>query len=330
MMNILDFSARVIPNLKLTPVQVVILKAIYGIPLDDTEFDITIYMRSSWVKQRFTQRQYVQWLYLTFRANVDLSAQEPKEYKESFLAIGRRSGKSLMSALIALYDAYVLLQIGDPHAYYNISPSNPINITMFGTCKDQASLLLSEVNGLLAATLPLVDNFPVTATRSFIKFGEFSEKGKVCIHTKSSAARSIRGMGMITVIMDEIAHYSDNGVPSGGEVYTAALPAVAGYAPWDHKKKKTTGPSDGKIVAMSSPLFGSYFHERFESMREDKHSLFMQIPTWEMMPDITPSELSEYRSKYGEKVFLVEFGAEFLDTRPKPKSPCPLCGHKPD
>lgn len=60
------------------------------------------------------------------------------------LSIGRRSGKTTISACIAAYETYKLISKGDPQGYYGLPHSNNIQIISVATDKDQAGLLYRQ------------------------------------------------------------------------------------------------------------------------------------------------------------------------------------------
>ena len=126
--NIIDFiEAPWGLNMKLFPVQKVILKVHYGIALDDTEKCIPI---SDWRRDNYeyyTEYEYLKLLYKQGRSNVEVVT-PGHERREMILSIGRRSGKTTISACIAAYEAYKLLSKGDPQGYYGLPSSNNIQI----------------------------------------------------------------------------------------------------------------------------------------------------------------------------------------------------------
>ena len=124
-------------GMELYPVQRVILKAHYGIPLDDTK---EFLVDTSWrldKKVKFTEASYLRYLYDEGRSNIR-EVIPGQERREMVLSIGRRSGKTAISACIAAYETYKLILKADPHTYYGIMPSNPIQIISIATDKDQA------------------------------------------------------------------------------------------------------------------------------------------------------------------------------------------------
>lgn len=89
-------------GMKLFPVQKVILKAHYGLPLDTkTKFSVTNWRRE--VLHSFTEAEYLAWLFDQGRSNVR-TVEEGHERKNMVLSIGRRSGKCLVGDTLTLTD----------------------------------------------------------------------------------------------------------------------------------------------------------------------------------------------------------------------------------
>ena len=151
--DIIDFAESAWGvEMELYPVQRVILKCHYGIPLDDTK---EFLVDTSWrldKKVLFTEASYLRYLYDEGRSNIR-EVIPGQERREMVLSIGRRSGKTMLSAAIAAYETYKLILKGDPHSYYGIMPSNPIQIISIATDKDQAGILYQDVSGHFRACL---------------------------------------------------------------------------------------------------------------------------------------------------------------------------------
>lgn len=132
-------------GMTLFPVQKVILKAHYGLELDDTnKFKISDWRRENW--KEVTEKEYLKHIYDEGRCNIG-EVIPGHERREMVLSIGRRSGKTTISACIAAYETYKLIKKTDPQAYYGLPASNNIQIISVATDKDQAGLLYNEVSG---------------------------------------------------------------------------------------------------------------------------------------------------------------------------------------
>jgi hypothetical protein len=101
--NVLDFIEK--PwglGFKLFPVQRVILKAYYGIPLSEyNKFEITDFRREN--TKRITEADYLRMLHDEGRCNIR-EVVEGQERQEMILSIGRRSGKCVVGDTLVLTD----------------------------------------------------------------------------------------------------------------------------------------------------------------------------------------------------------------------------------
>ena len=133
-------------NLKLFPVQRVILKAHYGLPLDDTVRDVVITDWRRENKRALTEAEYLKFIYDEGRCNI--SEVDPgTQRRELVLSIGRRSGKTFMCACVVAYEVYKLILKDNPQSYYGIPKTNVIQLISVATDKDQAGLLYNEASG---------------------------------------------------------------------------------------------------------------------------------------------------------------------------------------
>lgn len=351
---------------KLFPVQKIILKAHYGLPLDDNPYGVSLYDRvplehpqyeeitnlvgledpakrtddygyykyrikvTDWRRKQvryMTEAEYLRMLYDEGRCNI---REIDGERREMVLSIGRRSGKTLLASIISAYEAYKLLLKHDPHSFYGVSSSNPIHIVSVATDKEQAGLLYKEVSGHFQAC-SFFSTYMAHSTQSFAsfqtprdieKYGRYEEnpmaKASIIVTFKSCIARSVRGMGIIVAILDEMAHFTDEGQSSAAEVYNAIRPATAAYSP-KHiaDSTKDIGPVESRIVAISSPMgrqgkFYELFQKGMKGGVAARNMLCIQAPTWEVNPTIPASEFEDAYTK-DPNVFDTEFGGMFTD-----------------
>lgn len=102
-------------GMKLFPVQRVILKAHYGLALDDTTQDVVI---SDWRREKFlhlTEAGYLRYIFDEGRCNIR-EVVPGQERRELVLSIGRRSGKCVTGDSLVLTDKGLIRidQLGDP------------------------------------------------------------------------------------------------------------------------------------------------------------------------------------------------------------------------
>lgn len=324
-LSIIDFIERfkLLPD-GLFPVQKFILKLYYNIPLDDKEKTIKITDRFNVrVLYEFTEVEYLEFLHDQGRCNI--KAQDDRVRHELILVLGRRSGKSTLSAIISAYELYKLLRRVCPQAYYGIPVNSEIRVLCIANDKEQASI----VYGDMAGYVDNVDYFKssmTNQTQTFMRFQTDQDRKKygkggrstIAATFKSSIAKGLRGRGIICYVLDEIAFFVDDGKSSAEQIYRAINPSIAQFSPKDpNNKHKAVGPSDGRAIMISSPDARDGFLYRHYQLSlsggpASKNILMIQAPTWEVNPTLDKSYYEVEFSK-DPKSFTTEHGAEFSD-----------------
>ena len=319
-------------GMRLFPVQRVILKAHYGIPLDNdpsNRFLINDFKRENprWV----TEQEYLEMLFEEGRSNIK-EVVEGQERRVMILSIGRRSGKTTISACIAAYETYKLVNKGFPQRFYGLTTNSTIQLISVATGKDQAGLLYGEVSGHFAKC-SFFKRYTANHTMSYARFqtpqdieqfGPYSENPKARASVKvtfhACNAKGLRGAGNIVIILDEVAHFIDQGGSSAEEVYQAVAPSAATFTPKDDMGDPVDGSatkSDGRIILISSPLgkqglFYKKFRQGMGGGKGSENMLCIQAPTWEVNPTVSAEVFAEYYAE-DPRVFYTEFGGEFTD-----------------
>ena len=322
-------------GMRLYPVQRFIVKLYYHLPLNDRDKTIRITdMFNTKVAYNFTETEYLKYLFDEGRCNI---GEQDHERRELILAIGRRAGKTTLSGIFASYEVYRLLNLSHPQGYYGLPPGNRIQIVSIATDKDQAGLLFNEVTSHLSRceyfktyiannTLSYIQfrtphdigKYGSTVRHENGKFTSFNGKATLRVTFKSCIAKGLRGSGNIVVILDEMAHFKDEGGSSAKEIYDAVTPSTAAFSPKNPANTaEPIGPVEARVICISSPLNkAGKFYELFNlAMGRGEGSTNMiaiQAPTWEMNPTI---EANYYRQKYhaDPAVFMTEHGAQFSD-----------------
>lgn len=316
-------------RMKLFPVQRVILKAHYGIPLDDTvKFEVSNWNRTD--VREYTEVEYLEYLYKDGRSNIR-TVIPGQERRYLVLSIGRRSGKSTLAAAISAYEIYRLIHKIDPHTYYGIATSQFISLIAVATSRDQAGELYGKVSGHFEACT-FFRRFRSAVNQTSAKFqtpadmkryGSFLDNPKarasVRISFHACNAKSLRGKGNLVVVLDEFAHFNSEGGTSDEKVYEAVSPSTSDFAPKGPDGKALYGHetrSDARILMISSPLgkqgkFYSQFQLGMKDPSQD-NLLCIQAPTWEVNPSLP---VGEFRQKAAENLvsFFTEYGADFSD-----------------
>jgi hypothetical protein len=322
-------------GMTLYPVQRFIVKLYYHIPLDDTTKTIEIKdMLATHVKYQFTEVEYLKYLYSEGRCNI---AEQDHERRELILPIGRRGGKTTLAGIFASYEVYRLLNLHHPQSYYGLPSGNRIQIISVATDKDQAGLLFNEVTSHLARcdyfkpyiasntlsdikfrTPHDIEKFGTSYRTAGGRYESLNGKATIRVTFKSCIAKGLRGAGNIVMILDEMAHFIDEGQSSAKDIYDAISPSKAAFSPKDPEDStKPIGPNEGRIICISSPLNKSgKFYELFQTAMKGGdgayNKLAIQMPTWEINPTVSSDY---YREKYYEDptTFETEHGARFSD-----------------
>lgn len=201
----------------LYPVQKFIVKLYYNMPLDEVNKTIKITDKfNSKILYEMTEKEYLKYLYDQGRCNI--SEQDGRARRELILCIGRRSGKSAMSAVFAAYEIYKLLRRGNPQAYYGMPGGSEIRVLCVANDKEQASIVYGDMQSHVEA-IDYFKNSIANTTQTYLKFRtendrtRFGDIGKASITAtfKSSIAKGLRGRGVICAILDEIAFFVDDG-----------------------------------------------------------------------------------------------------------------------
>ncbi len=148
----------------------------------------------------------------------------------SLLCLGRRSGKTLVACIWAVYDAVVR----DLSEY--VRPGETRYVVVVATARDQARRAFQVTRSFF--DLPLLSPLVARETND-----ELHLTTGVVIKCLPCSARSTRGLAVSTVIFDELAHFIDteNGYQAGEQVYRALAPSVAQFG------------DAGRIVCLSTP-----------------------------------------------------------------------------
>ena len=186
-------------GLKLFPVQRIILKAHYGMALDDNQLGIPLDTRitrahpqwnDSWAEhlddegyykwrivvtdfrreniEYMTEAGYLRFLYDEGRCNIR-EVVPGQQRREMVLSVGRRSGKTLITSCVVAYETYRLLLKGNPQKVYGSSQSNVIQLISVATDRDQAGLLYREASGHFTKC-DFFKPYAANATQSFATF----------------------------------------------------------------------------------------------------------------------------------------------------------------
>lgn len=292
----------------LYPVQRVVVKLSYGIPLDDREkvVDVrndtnteTLYM--------LTETEYLRYLYEEGRCNWEEQQEAPNEV---WLGAGRRSGKTLLLGHLDSYALLKLLSLKNPQEYYGISKKTDIGVVVVSTSLRQAQEMLNVASadvselpffGYLSdpKLLGTVLKFRLPPDEEELDETGFMRPFKLNLSTFCMDSATSRGFSIIQLVFDEYAFFLNEKQKHTSEsVYDALVPSTGTFG------------KDYKIFYASSlgAKRGKFFdlHEKF--FTPGSRALCLKVPSWHMNPGLSPELLSSFKLDVG---FGREFGSDY-------------------
>jgi hypothetical protein len=202
----------------------------------------------------------------TFKSFTGRTATTEKPYREVWLCCGRRAGKSLIAALLAVYIALFR------DYENNLAPGELATVMVVAADRKQARVILRYVRAFVNE-IPMLREM---VTRELRESLEFSNRTVIEIH--SASFRTIRGYSCAACINDEIAFWlaDENSAEPAGEIISAQRPALA------------TLPGS-LLISLSSPhARKGPMYEAFRDHygKDDSPVLFWRAPSLVMNPSL--------------------------------------------
>ncbi len=251
-------------NLETWKAWICALRVIFGLPLSDEE--LALYQRCS-------------------------GRQNPptKSFKEIYLIVGRRGGKSFIVSIIAVF-----LSIFKDYSEY-LSPGERGTIMVIAVDRKQAGIILRYVKAILY--LPL---FKTYVEREVAEGVELTNRINIEVHTASY--RTVRGYTIVTAIFEESAFWRIEGANPDHQIYSAVRPGM------------NTIP-DAMLISISTPYScqGLLYEAHKEYFgKEDDEVLVWQAASTVMNPTLSEKEISKQREK-DPSAARAEFDALFRE-----------------
>lgn len=292
-------------GLTLFPVEKIVLKAFYGLPLDDIIPYVALRIYPKEETDKFlTEKQYVRLLKEEGRTNVDPDV--PVKGKELVLVVGRRSMKTFISAVIDAYTVYELIMMKNPQERFKLPDGKEIALVNVAGGLAQAHILFKDVKNFVSRS-PFLMEHVTNMTKTTISVQtpfdkQTGHEATISISCLPCSARTIRGEGTAIAIFDELAHFYKTGGPASDDaVYEALSPSTLTFTGF------------GKLISISSPLgeFGKLYDLFQAGVEGDRSFTCFRIPTWEANPTIPMDEFVNMHAR-NKLSFSAEFGADFV------------------
>lgn len=266
--NIIEFATRKDGlGLTLHPAQEVLLRALYGLHLNSA--------------QRALLAQLC-----------DGNANPPKgQVVEAIWALGARSGKSFMAAIVAIYEA-----TRDKWRAF-LRPGEVGYIVIVATRLEQARAIIQRNAAQMILNSPLaclLDGEPLATEISFVNGMKI-----LSLPANSTAGR---GLPICCLIFDEIAHFAVEGAKADADIYASLRPRLAQFA-----------AAGAKTIMISTPAAkqGTFWHN-FKDGFSVPGRLTAQCATTMMNPTIPQSFVDSERRRDPDNCAR-EFDAQFAE-----------------
>jgi hypothetical protein len=154
---------------------------------------------------------------IVFRTHTGRQTVPASAFREAWLCCGRRAGKSLIAAFIAVYLAF--FRDYTPH----LAPGEVATVMIVAADRKQARVILRYVRGFVRE-IPMLSKM---LSRELKESVEFTNRVVIEVHTASY--RTIRGYSCAACINDEIAFWvgDEESAEPAGEIIAAERPALA-------------------------------------------------------------------------------------------------------
>lgn len=305
-------------NLSLYPLQRLIVKATFGIPIDYKPIKVPIWdIMKEKLLFEFTEEEAVHYLYNEGLCNVqDWRDIPPRGFSTVVGYAGRRGGKSEIVASISGAHLRNLLMIENPQKHYKLAPGSPIDFSFMGTDDTGAqriySKLRSRVNGSPFYT-PYIRVNNVDEMQFVTEADRANRDVLPSINVKSypCTTQAARGPSNYFLALDEFQFFRSTRDTNSSDMYKAATPSTAQFAPVDDPERP-----DSKVLVISSPAqrVGKMYDLHTLALSEGVASgiFTIRLSTVLLNPRI-PRDWLRKELKENPDTFKAEVGGEFLD-----------------
>jgi len=213
--------------------------------------------------------------------------------KEAYMICGRRSGKSTISALLAVFYSV----FGNWRQY--LSPGETARVFVVACNKEQAKIIMDYIKAFLNLTPTLKNMIHKTQAESI------QLKNGVEINVKPQSWRSSRGFSTGILILEELSWWRFEGESKvqDKDIYTALLPGM-------------TTITNSLVLGISTPFTRQgLLWQKYQAHHAKSGSILIwTAPTWVMNRNLTEASLKEqYLGDLTPEEFDAEYGAKFRE-----------------
>jgi hypothetical protein len=306
-------------GLSLYPLQRIIVKATFGIPLDYKPVTVPIWdtMKENLLYE-FTEEEAVRWLYDQGRCNVcDWNSEVPEGGFGTVVAYaGRRGGKSEIVAAISGAMLRNLLGIDSPQRHYALADGSVIDFSFMGTDDTGAQRIYTKLRQRINAA-PFFNPFIRVNNVDEMQFVTRADRGNrdvlpsINVKAYPCTTQAARGPSNYFLALDEFQFFRSSKETNSEDVFKAATPSTAQFAPPDDPETP-----DSKVLVISSPAnkVGKMYELHATALSEGAASgiFTMRLSTVELNPRIPRNWLIK-ELKQNAATFKAEIGGDFLD-----------------
>lgn len=197
-------------------------------------------------------------------------------YTDLILVAGMRSGKTFLGSVIAAYEAFQILSMDNPQAYWGLADTSPIFILNVARSEQQAKdTVFAQIEPKIRGS-PFFLRFKPRFRTSSIYFPTHY----LTILSGTSSAASMVGRTAKAVIFDELARFEETEKRGARMVWSSLSHSTL------------TFKQDGHRIVISSPVHpGDIVMELYRMAQTHPNMLGLKIPTWEMNPNISFEDL---------------------------------------
>lgn len=217
-------------------------------------------------------------------------------YSTLVLQCGRRSGKSTVADIVAVYDASVRA-----HLQQYVRPGEERIAAIISPTQDQSERHIRRC-GQLVRKSPKLRNLLVSETADTLRFSNGT-----AIKVYPASSRSLRGDAWSLCLLDELGFFlGGDGNAAGGEIVEAATPSLAQFG------------AGGWMIVLSTPgptRTGAFF-ELGQQARSGQfpEMLFVQRTSQEMSPIMAgQAKLLAQKEAQNPESYRQEYLAEWVD-----------------